>query len=339
MLKIAIGAPEGATPYTIEGQYVRALTEALRSLQSAIDISTLQPSITEKTGDHVHHSFAADENELDHGQIHTVFDVRGKASWSAELRHLIRRPVTQTGGTMLVPSDATRKRLARIQRISLDQIHVIGLPPLDLYSTMPQLAIVELVKKRLQLPERFIVMVGSLVDVKSLQRLIDAFGSVQETLHDDEVQLLIVQRESASLSENATKRAFEHTEKMVEDNPLIRTIVPQQPESLASLYHLARAAVAVGSDFSAQRSIIEAQSAGAPVVVAKRALHDDTQEHCITVPQQSTKRFARALISALARSPKQKKMIAAAMASAQRFSWDDAARSYEGFYEQLAKEH
>ena len=165
------------------------------------------------------------------------------------------RKACENADRIIAVSECTKKDIVEIFKIDPDKITVIYQGCDKVFKSEIQSDAKEIVRKKYNLPERFLLNVGSIEERKNAMLIVDALPLIQ-----DKIPLVIVGKRTAYTLEVEKKAA----QLGVKDRLIILDKVPF--EDLAPIYHLGEVFIYPSRYEGFGIPIIEAIAAGLPVV-------------------------------------------------------------------------
>jgi glycosyltransferase involved in cell wall biosynthesis len=229
---------------------------------------------------------------------------------------------------VIADSEATKNDLIRFYNISSEKIAVIypgrdeSLQPVDPAPT----------RAKYNLPEEYILHVGTLQPRKNLLRLIEAFHSVKcqvSSEHVSRVTLVLVGR-SGWLSDSILEKA--------RSTPDVRLLDYVPDEDLAGLYSDARAFVFPSLYEGFGFPVLEAMACGTPVICSNTSsLPELAGEAALLVNPTDTEALAAAVSRVLSEPNLRAALVEKGLTQVKKFSWEKAARETMGGLEKAAE--
>lgn len=225
-------------------------------------------------------------------------------------------------------SQATRRDLITLYGVPADNIHVVYEAPAPHFRPQPA-AVVEAVRRRYGLPERYILTVGTIEPRKNLSRLLTAFARVREQGLAD---ALVIVGQRGWLYEGFFRRLAESP---VRDAVILPGFVPDA--DLAAMYTGATVFALPSLYEGFGLPVLEAMACGAPVVAARAgALPEVGGDAALYVDPRDAEAIAEGLERCLRDAELRAEMRARGVQQAARFSWERTAREtvqvYQGIW-------
>ncbi|MHC4859826.1 MAG: glycosyltransferase family 4 protein [Planctomycetota bacterium] len=233
-------------------------------------------------------------------------------------RRYIRRAVTRADRVIAV-SEATRRDVIELFGVEASRVAVVheGAP-----SSFPVLSEAEWAeaRRRLRIPERFLLFVGTLEPRKNLVRLLGAFRRVAARLRNS-LTLVIAGR--LGWSYGPILEAVEHTRRIA---PVVLTGFV--PTSLRNTLYSRAAAVVLPSLYEGfGLPVLEAFTGGAPVVAGDAgALREVAGDAALFADPRDEESIAERIVQATEDEDLRGEMIERGRRRVALFSWDRASR-------------
>ncbi len=256
------------------------------------------------------------------------------AGFSRYLHGAVSRAVRRAE-RILADSESTRRDLLELLHVEPERVSVL-LPGVERrFQPIEDVDALSRVRRRYQLPKRFILGLGTLQPRKNFAGLIEAFarliGDGREFWPADSLHLVIA---------GGKGWMYEEIIQLVEDLDLgARVRFPGfvDDEDLPALYSLADVFAFPSWYEGFGLPVLEAMACGTPVVAADNSsLPEVVGEAGILVPADDSSSLAEAVARLLTDKPLRAKLVAAGRAQAQRFTWESAARQLLEEYEAAA---
>jgi glycosyltransferase involved in cell wall biosynthesis len=238
---------------------------------------------------------------------------------------------------ILADSKSTRRDLVELLGVGVNRITVIypGVEPR--FAPVSDAGILESVTKRYQLPENFVLGLGTLQPRKNFEGLIAAFHSLvtndpgTEELSDLQ---LVIGGGPGWLHEEIAR-----TVKRCGLEERVRLVGYVRDQDLPALYSLA-AVFAFPSWYEGfGLPVLEAQACGTPVVAANNSsLPEVVGSGGVLVDAASRDALAGALLHVLTDSSHRAELVSSGRAQAARFSWEKAAQQLLVVYQRFGSE-
>lgn len=259
----------------------------------------------------------------------TLPGVHGGLHGSRTFKRLVRASIDRAD-LINVPSAATRDALlAEVAGLEPDRIRITPLGVSDVYTCAGEDAIAR-ARRRLDLPERYILYVGSIMPRKHLDLLLRGYRELLRAGDRPEQLVLVGARREQTPELDALLR-----DPMLAGRVRLTGFVPEA--DLPWVYRGARVFVypSYGEGFGLPP--IEAMACGVPVIsMAHSSLRENLDGAADLVPSDAPAAVADALRRLLTDPAWHARRRADGLARAQRFRWDVTARAVLRCYEELA---
>ena len=194
----------------------------------------------------------------------------------------------------------------------------------ELFRPIPKDSLAEF-RKRANLPESYVLCVGSLEPRKNLTGLLDAWTSLPRRITDKHKLILISNAgwENENIMEKIRKG---------KDSVCLRANVPNC--DLPYYYNLAEFVVYISLYEGFGLPPVEAMACGTPVLASDIPTHKEVLgDAAMYVEPKNTKAIAECLETMLTAPPERKKAAEKCIERASLYSWENAARRYQSIME------
>ncbi|MEG1622518.1 MAG: glycosyltransferase family 1 protein [Alistipes sp.] len=234
----------------------------------------------------------------------------------------------RTANRIIAVSECTKRDIIRFFKIDPDKIEVIY----QGCSSVFQIEVSEeekaRVKAKYQLPDRFLFSVGSIEPRKNILLGVKALESLPEDIH-----FVAIGRRTAYVDEIEAYTAGHQLSSRVH---LFHQV---EAEDLPIIYHMAHIFIYPSRYEGFGIPIIEAISAGLPVIAATGScLEEAGGDACIYISPDDEKALAEAVLKISADPELQKQMVTRSQAYIQRFDKKRVADQVAALYQRVARE-
>lgn len=231
------------------------------------------------------------------------------------MRTMIRNSCRRADEVIAVSSN-TKADLLSLLGLTSEKVHVIPEAAGKAFRIIEDRSELTAFRARYNLPERFILFTGGISPRKNLSRLFDAFTSISKRIPHKLV-----------LTGGKGWRNRKVVEQIERSADIIRLgFVPD--EDMPHLYNAADLFVYPSLYEGFGLPILEASQCGTPVISAEgSSLTEVGGKGVQFINPRSTEDIAQAMLDILEHPEKQRDLIQRGLCNAQRFSWDDSARS------------
>ena len=227
---------------------------------------------------------------------------------------------------VLADSESTRRDAIELLGVPEQQTSVLypGVEPR--FRPIDDMALLGRVQAKYQLPERFILSVGTVQPRKNYVRLVEAFAQ----LDVEDVDLVIAGGKGWLYRE-----LFERIEELgLQERVRLTGYVDD--DDLPALYNLAQVVAQPSLYEGFGIPVVEAMACGIPVVTADNSsLPEAAGDAGLLVDALDSEALGDALLRALTDAQLRRTMIARGQAQARRFTWEKAARILHATYQQI----
>jgi glycosyltransferase involved in cell wall biosynthesis len=235
--------------------------------------------------------------------------------------------MTRTADAIIVPADSIRREVCEQFKVAPDAVFVVPEAARESFRPMdPDEA--ELVRRRLAVQDDFLLAVGTIEPRKNLAVLIAAFNEVARAQPDNEVQLVI-----AGGNGWLSGPLFEAIEKSPCRRRILLTDYLHDHE-LRALYSTCRAFVYPSIYEGFGLPPLEAMACGAPVIASRiPTLLETLGDAAHFFDPQNKDQLTQAIIDVISNNEQRQVLIEAGLQQAEKFSWEETARSTLAVYE------
>jgi glycosyltransferase involved in cell wall biosynthesis len=236
--------------------------------------------------------------------------------------HLSRR----RAAAIIADSESTRQDAIRLAQVPPGKIHTVLLGVTPDFHPESDPAVLQSVRLKYQLPERFLLFVGLLEPRKNLPALLQAFASLPS--QQPEVRLVIVGRQGWM---------YEQTLRLVQELGLAEKVhftgyVDQS--DLPQVYNLAQMAIYPSTYEGFGLPVLEAMACGTPVITTDvSSMPEIAGVAGVLVPPGDIPALAQAIERLLSNPEERRRRAALGFERAAQFSWERTAEQTIAVYE------
>jgi glycosyltransferase involved in cell wall biosynthesis len=247
-------------------------------------------------------------------------------------RVILNRPLVDLAArradAIITVSESAKRDIVRLYRIDPQRVHIVHEAAAPSFKPIRDLSELQRVRQRYDLPDRFILYVGTIEPRKNLPKLIEGFA--RRRRQGDLCHQLVCAGPYGWLSSDIEKQ-IERLQ--IADAVRFTGYLPF--EDLPALYNLAEMFVFPSIYEGFGLPVVEAMACGTPVITGNvPALAEVTGGAVERVERLDPETLGAALVS-LARSRERRESLAAlGLERARQFSWERAARETLGVYRQ-----
>lgn len=263
----------------------------------------------------------------------TIYDVsfltHPELHVEANIRHCLRgtRDAIERADAILAISEHTRHDLVELMGARPERIVVTPLAHDPAYRRVREPARLAEVRRRYELPERFVLSVGTVEPRKNIERLIEAYATLPEALRRD-VSLVVAGGKgwlSESLQGEVARRRLDR---------YVHFTGYVEAADMSALYSLADVLAYPSLYEGFGLPVLEAMACGTPVLTSDiSSLPEVAGDAALLVAPKSTEAIADALRAILEDTALRASMSARGLEWSGRFSWDRCARETLAVYE------
>jgi glycosyltransferase involved in cell wall biosynthesis len=229
---------------------------------------------------------------------------------------------------IIADSEHTRQDIVRLLKIDSAHITVIPLAAGSQYQPLEQIDLLQAVRQRYQLPDRFIYFVSTLEPRKGIDTLLEAFAIIAPTQPD--VKLVITGKRGWY-----TEQIFAQIEHL-QLAPRIQITDYVPDEDLPALYNCADVLAFPSRYEGFGLTVLEAMACGTPVICSNSSsLPEVAGDAALLVPPDNAAALAQALQRVLNDAALRQQMKALGQQQAARFSWSRTAQETLAVYERI----
>lgn len=248
-------------------------------------------------------------------------------------KQVLTRPLValaaRTADAIITVSESARRDILTLTGVPAERVHVIHEAAAPVFRPIRDRALLEEVRQRYDLAERFILYVGTIEPRKNLPRLIEAYGRLHHT-GDLPHQLVCV---------GGRGWGYEEVQRRIDALELdcaIRFTGYVPFGDLASLYNLSEIFVFPSLYEGFGLPVIEAMACGTPVIAACNSSLGEIADGAVeTVDPMETDAIADAILRLCCDGERRRELGQAGLARAQAFSWSRAAQETLGVYREV----
>jgi anaerobic magnesium-protoporphyrin IX monomethyl ester cyclase len=247
-------------------------------------------------------------------------------------RVLLHRPLVDLSAprasAIITHSHAAKRDIERLYGIEAERVHVVHLAASPEFAPVRNHAVLDDVRRRYDLPERFILYVGTIEPRKNLSRLLAAFGARYRA---GDVRLPLV------CAGPYGWRARDVAEQVaaLKLGPAIRFLGYLPFDDLPVLYNLADLFVFPSLYEGFGLPVVEAMACGTPVLIGRTgSLVEVGGDAVEVVDPLDTDAIGHAIASLAASEPRRRELRERGLARAATFSWERAAAETLSVYRQ-----
>ena len=249
-------------------------------------------------------------------------------------RRLLTRPLVSLAArradAIIAVSQTARRDILRVTGVPKARVHLIREAAAPVFRPIHDEDLLEKIRHRYNLAEKFILFVGTIEPRKNLPRLIQAYGMLRKSGFSSH-QLVCVGPYGWGYREVRKIIDFLNLEGAVR----LTGYVPF--EDLPSLYNLSEIFVFPSLHEGFGLPVIEAMACGTPVITARNSSLAEITGGCAEfVDPEDIESIAQALRRLAQDSERRRELRQCALQQARRFSWRQAARQTLAVYRNVA---
>jgi glycosyltransferase involved in cell wall biosynthesis len=255
--------------------------------------------------------------------------------WCHPLRRVvINRPLQlvaiHRAEAIVAVSHSTRRDLLRLHGVSADRVCVVHEAASSAFRPLPDVASLGVLRERLQLPERFMLYVGTVEPRKNLTRLVDAFAEARgRGIPHHLVCVGPYGWRSRGLADRIARRGM---------TSYVRFLGYQPFELLPALYNLSEFFVFPSLYEGFGLPVVEAMACGTPVLTSNSSsMAEIGADAVVMVDPLDTAALASAIAQLAFDADLRARLATAGLTRAAAFSWTQAARDMLQVYRFAAR--
>jgi glycosyltransferase involved in cell wall biosynthesis len=231
---------------------------------------------------------------------------------------------------IITDSESTKQDLCHLLNVDPVKVAVIPLGIDPAFSPITDGALLDAIRMKYGLPDRFILYVGSYLQHKNLATILSALQRLPVRLKE-EYKLVLVGRQGRNF-QNIQKKVFSLS---LQDQVIFLDRVPF--EDLPAFYSLATLFVYPSLYEGFGLPVLEAMGCGLPVIASNRSsIPEVVSDAGILVRPQDVDEWSDAIERVLTRSELHSQMSASGLERARLFHWDKTAQQTLAVYRELA---
>ena len=233
---------------------------------------------------------------------------------------------------IIADSEHTRQDIARLLKVDPARLTVIPLAAGSQYQPIEQSDILQTVRRKHHLPDRFILFVSTLEPRKGIDTLLEALARLTPPQLD--VQLVITGKRGWY-----TEHLFAQIERL-QLTPRVQLTDYLPDEDLPALYNCADVLAFPSRYEGFGLTVLEAMACGTPVVCSNSSsLPEVVGNAALLVSPNDAPALAQALQRVLTDAALRQQMKALGLQQAARFSWSRTAQETLAVYERIMTQH
>lgn len=268
-----------------------------------------------------------------HDLIPLIFPKDFPSGIKGKLGYFLQRTALKNVSAIITDSQNSKKDIIKYLSINENKISVVYLAAAKEFKPKNEKEILE-IRKKYNLPEKFVLYVGDINANKNLIQLIEAFSEINNSY--PKLHLVLVGR---AFKNHKLAQVEEIKEKIasnkLEDKVHIISNVPLDPSNdLVAIYNAASVYIQPSLYEGFGLPILEAFACGTPVVASNvSSIPEITGDAAILFNPNSIQQIASGIIKATTLSEtKRKKLIEKGILQAKKFSWKKTAQETIAIY-------
>jgi glycosyltransferase involved in cell wall biosynthesis len=251
--------------------------------------------------------------------------------WRAYVLFSLRWALPRARGVIAI-SESTRQDAIHHLGLLPDRVRVVYCGPDPAFRAIDDGDLLEAARRRLRLPERFILSVGTLEPRKNVPGLLEAFRRLKD--EGDLIHKLVIVGDRGWLYDEVFRRIGQL---QLEQDTILTGYLAR--EDLALAYNLADLLVYPSLYEGFGLPPLEAMACGCAVVTSDRSsLPEVVGDAALQVDPEDVSALARAMAALLCQPDRRAELVARGFRQARRFSWERAARETLDLYADIWRE-
>lgn len=244
----------------------------------------------------------------------------------------IQKRIIASVDAIITDSVSSKKDIEKFCTIPSEKISVVYLAAGQQYQVVSQ-KMMDDVRKKYNLPQKFVLYVGDATANKNLPRLITAVTQsglpmimIGKTLSEDHID-----------HTNAWNSSLIEAKKLIEKNSAITTLGFVSNDDLVALYNCATVFVMPSLYEGFGLPILEAMACGCPVITSKEgSLPEIAGDAAYYVDAYSIESIAKGIVAVFHDEKMQKELTEKGLAQAKKFTWKNTAEKTMQVYEKVS---
>lgn len=271
--------------------------------------------------------------------VPTVLTIHDMTLWLFPEHHYRRRLATmrpfvplaaRRAKAIIAVSHSAKRDIVRVLGVPKEKVHVIYEAPATCFRPLTDKAALAAVRRRLKIPERFLLYVGTIEPRKNLIRLLEAFAALH---HRDDIPHALVFVGQRGWKDEAVFEAVER----LDLKHTVRFVGHVSVETLVALYNLADLLVFPSLYEGFGLPVVEAMACGTPVVTSKNgSLGEIAGDAAEFVEPASVDSIIDGVRRVSIDNGRRRELRARGLRHVTAFDWETAARETRHVYERVA---
>jgi len=269
-----------------------------------------------------------------HDLIPFVFPKSFPAGIKGNLRWKIQKNLLKRSGAIITDSESSKADIMKFTGIPSEKINVVYLAAAPVYKKLEKSGWEVILRKKYNLPEKFVIYVGDATWNKNLPNLIR--GAVLSKM-----PLVVVGKtfkEKNYDKKNAWTADLSTAQDLAENNPdLVLPLGFVPDEDLVGLYNLAKLLLMPSRYEGFGLPLIEAMSCGCPVVTSKRgSIEEVVGDAGLYVNSEDVESIKDGILKVFEDEDLAQKLSKSGLNRVKNFSWEKTAKKTVEIYEKIA---
>src|SRR3990167_3627637 len=267
-----------------------------------------------------------------HDLIYLIYPKHYPPGIKGRIRLLIQKFLVKKADAVITISETSKKDIVRFLGISQEKIHVIYLAPREIFKSIVDQELLNKIKNKYNLPERFVLYVGDVNYNKNVLGLCKACKLAK-------TPLVIAGKQAASKDfdrAHPENRPLVKLLKEYGDDPSVMRIGFTTDEDLVGIFQLASLYCQPALYEGFGLPVLEAMASGCPVVASKtQALVEIAEPAAIFADPKDPADIAEKISMILKDPTLRAQLIETGKVLVKKYSWDKVARETAKVYEKV----
>jgi glycosyltransferase involved in cell wall biosynthesis len=232
---------------------------------------------------------------------------------------------------IITDSKSSKKEIQKHLQIPEEKIHVIYLAPADYFREISDKKILNSLKDKYKLPERFVLFTGNVNWNKNILNMAQGVIAAK-------IDLVLVGSSFAKTDnlDHPELRSYKKFREVYKDNPLIHTLGFIPNEDLVGILNMAEVLLLPSFAEGFGLPILEAQTCGVPVITSNdSSMKEIAGSSAYLINPENPEEITEALETLISNSSKREEIIKKGLENAKQYSWAKTAQETVKVYKQV----
>jgi glycosyltransferase involved in cell wall biosynthesis len=323
------------------GFYTRNLTESLKKY-TEVEVEVFNTDSEVKKVDLIHYPFfdffqptlplrkSLPTVVTVHDITPLLFPTHYPPGIKGKLKHQLQKLALKSVNAIITDSNSAKSDISKHFKIPESKIFVTYLAAAEHFKVIKDQKVLEQVKKKFELPEKFALFVGSVGWNKNLLGI--AEGSIKAG-----VEVVFVGKDFTDKSslDHAERKSFAQFLAKYENNPLVHILGFVDDEEMVALFNLSFVTMLPSFYEGFGMTILESQACGIPVITSNlSSMPEVGGDSVIYVDPENPDSIAEA-IKSLDDKKTYDPLVKKGLENVKRFSWEKTAKETESVYQKV----